>query len=71
MTETQRARTADEYVDLVRQAVFEVDDVDACPAWDHAGSTRAIQHANGELPSAQRLGHIGATHRPGLVVAAV
>ncbi len=79
MTQLQRARTDDDSVDLVNQAVFEVDDRHACLAWAHgdeppARSDRELQRsmdqgthqfATGELPFARLLERINATHCEG------
>ena len=43
MNQIPRARTADEFVDLVKQALFEVEDLYACLEWDYGDDAIQIQ----------------------------
>jgi hypothetical protein len=53
MIQIQRARSTEEYVDMVRQAVFEVDDLNACLEWDYGDDAVAIQRT---MPFLEPLG---------------
>jgi hypothetical protein len=43
MIQIPRARTTDEYVDLIKQALFEVEDLYACLEWDYGDDALQIQ----------------------------
>jgi hypothetical protein len=53
MTKIQRARSTEEYVDMVKQAVFEADDLNACLEWDYGDEAEAIQRT---MPFLEPLG---------------
>lgn len=45
MPTVRRARSTEEYIEMVRQAVFEVDDLRACLEWDYDSDAMQIARA--------------------------